>query len=402
MAFLYNRVGSKVFRANTVSTFSMMRNAFSFNARAFSTGSFKAEDLVIEKTKNPKPRPAEDHKYVFGQLTTDHMLEIDWSESTGWQKPIISPYHCFQMDPANSTLHYALECFEGLKAYPSHDKKKMHLFRPIENMKRMQTSFKALAFPEFDPEELQKCIEKLVDIDRDWMPWREKHSLYIRPTGISFENTLGVRPASKVKLFCIISPVGPYYPRGFQPVSVDCYTGYVRAWYKGSGDKKIGSNYGPTIQPAKTVAALGYDQILWLVDDYVSEVGVMNAFVFWINEDGEKELITCPLDGTILPGVTRKSILELTRHWDEFKVTEKKFKIQDLIKAAKEDRVLEMFGCGTAAIVSPIKNVGYNGHDYPIPIDAELNSGKLTNRLATELVDIQSGKKQFRDWVVEV
>lgn len=182
---------------------------------------------------------------------TDHMLEIDWDQNSGWGKPLISPYHNFQMDPANSTLHYALECFEGLKAYPSHDKKDIFMFRPIENMKRMQTSFDALAFPEFDPVELEKCVRKLVEVDKDWIPWREKHSLYIRPTGISNENTLGVRPAGNVKLFCIISPVGPYYPRGFQPVSVDCYTGYVRAWYKGSGDKKIGSNYGPTIKPAK-------------------------------------------------------------------------------------------------------------------------------------------------------
>lgn len=352
-------------------------------------------------TKNPKQKPADDHTYIFGKLTTDHMLEIDWDQETGWGKPIISPYRAFQMDPANSTLHYALECFEGLKAYPTHEKK-LNLFRPIENAKRMQNSFKALAFPEFDAGELVKCVEKLVDIDRDWTPWRDKHSLYIRPTGISFENTLGVKPASKVKLFTILSPVGPYYPKGFQPVSVDCYTGYVRAWYKGSGDKKLGSNYGPTIRPAKAVAAQGYDQILWLIDDYISEVGVMNLFIFWINEKGEKELTTCPLDGTILPGITRKSILELTKEWDEFKVTEERLKIQDLVKAVKEDRVIEMFGCGTAAIVAPIKNVGYNGQDYPIPIQEDLNSGKLAHRLANELADIYTGKKTFRDWVVTV
>jgi branched-chain amino acid aminotransferase len=149
------------------------------------------------------------------------MLEIDWNVNSGWGKPIISPYRKFEIDPANSTLHYALECFEGMKAYPSQDKKNINLFRPIENMKRMQTSFEALAFPEFDSEELKKCITKLVEIEQDWMPWREKHSLYIRPTGISMENTLGVRPANDVKLFTIISPVGPYYPKGFQPVSVD-------------------------------------------------------------------------------------------------------------------------------------------------------------------------------------
>lgn len=269
-------------------------------------------------------------------------------------------------------------------------------------MKRMRNSFEALAFPDFDPEELDKCVQKLVEIEKDWMPWRDKHSLYIRPTGISMEDSLGVRPAGKVKLYCIISPVGPYFPKGFQPVSVDCYTGYVRAWYKGSGDKKLGSNYGPTIRPAKTVASHGYDQILWLIEDYVSEVGVMNLFVKWINEKGEKELITCPLNGTILPGVTRKSILELTRHWDEFKVTEEKFKIQDIIKAVQDQRIIEMFGCGTAAIVCPINKIGYNGHDYAIPINEKLNSGELTYRLANELLDIFSGKKQFKDWVTNI
>jgi branched-chain amino acid aminotransferase len=176
----------------------------------------------------------------------------------------------------------------------------------------------------------------------------------------------------------------------------------VRAWYKGTGDKKLGSNYGPTIKPARTVAGKGYDQILWLIEDYVSEVGVMNFFVFWHNKKGEKELITCPLDGTILPGITRKSILELTRHWDEFKVTEERFKIQDLIEAIKEDRVIEAFGCGTAAIVSPVKNVGYNGQDYPIPINEESGSGLLASRLVNELQDLYSAKKTFRDWVVEV
>ena len=177
--------------------------------------------MIIKKTTTPKEKPGKDHQYEFGKLMTDHMLEIDWDVSTGWGKPIISPYHKFEMDPANSTLHYALECFEGMKAYPSHDHKKIHLFRPIENMKRMNVSFDALGFPSFDNEELMKCVKALVDVDRDWIPWRDRHSLYIRPTGISFENTLGVKPASQVKLFTILSPVGPYYPKGFKPVSVD-------------------------------------------------------------------------------------------------------------------------------------------------------------------------------------
>ena len=352
-------------------------------------------------TKTPKAKPAEDHVYTFGSLTTDHMLEIDWDNENGWGNPYITPYHSFQMDPANSTLHYALECFEGMKANPSIHNKKIHLFRPIENMKRMNKSFEALAFPAFDNEEHLKCIKALVNVDREWMPWKDKHSLYIRPTGISFENTLGVRAASKVKLFTILSPVGPYFPSGFKPVSIYCYTDYVRAWYKGSGDKKLGSNYGPTIKPAKVVADKGYDQILWLIDDYVTEVGVMNFFVYWYNKKGEKELVTCPLDGTVLPGVTRSSVMELGRYWNEFKVTEERFKIQDVIEAIKEDRVIEAFGCGTAAVVSPVLNIGFNGQDYPIPIDKDLQCGHLASRIATTLIDVYGGK-EFKDWAVEV
>jgi len=344
MAFFLHNAKSRVFNTKSLSIFKKLSMAQVVAIRTFASSSFKVHDLKIEKTKNPKPKPAADHKYEFGKLTTDHMLEIDWTKDHGWGRPLIDAYHYFQMDPANSTLHYALECFEGLKAYPNLDDKSIYLFRPIENMRRMRNSFSALAFPDFDENEFLQCIKKLVQLDRDWMPFKEKHSLYIRPTGISFENTLGVKPASAVKLYCILSPVGPYYPKGFKPVSVDCYTGYVRAWHKGSGDKKLGSNYGPTIKPAQIVAKSGYDQILWLINDYVSEVGVMNVFIYWINDKGEKELITCPLDGTILPGVTRKSVLELTRHWDEFKVTEEKVKIQDLIKAIKDDRVFEMFG----------------------------------------------------------
>lgn len=196
------------------------------------------------------------------------------------------------------------------------------------NARRLQTSFEKLAFPSFDENEFFKCVQKHVEIEKDWMPKKDnQHSIYIRPTGISMTNSLGVKSPTDVRLFSIMSPVGPYFPAGFQPVSVYCALDAVRAWPNGNGDKKIGANYGPTIHPANEVIKKGYDQILWLVNDTVSEVGVMNFFVHWINEDGEKELITCPLDGTILPGVTRSSVLELTKSWGEFKVTERAFKI---------------------------------------------------------------------------
>jgi branched-chain amino acid aminotransferase len=369
-------------------------------ARAFS---FKASDLVIEKTTSPLPKPGPEHNYVFGDLSTDHMLICDYDSKDGWLAPKIQPFAPFQINPFNSTLHYALECFEGMKGYPNVDGKTVNLFRPMDNMRRLQNSFKYLAFPEFDADEYLKCIETLVDLDRDWMPKKDlKHSLYLRPTGISMENTLGVKAPNKVRLFTVISPVGPYYPAGFKPVSVYCEPHAVRAWHGGNGDKKLGSNYGPTIYPANQVIKKGYDQILWLVEDTVSEVGVMNFFVHWTNQEGKEELVTCPLDGTILPGVTRASVLDLTRDWGEFDVSEKHFTIQELAKALEEGRVKEAFGCGTAAVISPVKKLAYNGKDYEVPINSEAGAGPLASRLAETIVGIQNGKQKFRDWVVEI
>lgn len=183
-------------------------------------------------------------------------------------------------------------------------------------MKRFNHSFHNLAFPNFDENELLKCVEELVRIDKEWLPKREMHSLYIRPTGIAMENSLGVKNPSAVKLFVILSPVGPYYPHGFKPVSIHCSQDVARACPFGSGDKKMGANYGPTILPALKAQHLGYEQILWLVNNHISEVGVMNFFLVWLNKQGKKQLVTCPLDGTILPGVTRDSILKISKKWN--------------------------------------------------------------------------------------
>lgn len=262
------------------------------------------------------------------------MLEIDWTLENGWAAPQISKFHNFEMNPANSTLHYAIQCFEGMKAYPNDNGKDIQLFRPMMNMNRMRKSHEALALPDFDPEQFLECIKAVVSMDKDWMPFRDNHSIYIRPTGISWEATLGVKKPAAAKLFVIMSPVGPYYPRGFVPVKMLCDTDHIRAWHKGVGDKKLGSNYGPTIFPQTKAEKKGYDQILWLVDDIVSEVGAMNLLVLWVNEDGKRELITCPLDGTILPGVTRDSILTLARETeDDLEVTERHFSIHEVIKA---------------------------------------------------------------------
>ena len=235
--------------------------------------------------------------------------------------------------------------FEGMKAYVDKDGG-VRLFRPDKNMERMNTSCSRLFLPEFDGEALTECIKELIRVDRDWIPEGDGFSLYIRPTAVSTHPYLGVCAAESSKIFVILSPVGPYYPEGFAPVKLFADNSNVRAWPGGIGYTKSGGNYAPSIGPQTDAAAKGYSQVLWLFgdDDQVTEVGTMNMFTLWINEDGEKELITAPLDdGTILPGVTRDSILELTRGWGEFKVTERNFNMAELTKALDEGRVIESF-----------------------------------------------------------
>jgi len=266
-------------------------------------------------------------------------------------------------------------------------------------------------FPTFDIQEFLQLTHELIKVDRDWIPKKEGYSLYIRPTIISTHPFIGVSASTEVKLYCILSPVGPYYPEGFKPVSLLATSEHVRAWPGGVGNKKLGSNYGPTIRPQQIAAQKGYSQIMWLFPDnktgqhFVSEVGTMNQFFFWRNKQNEEELITAPLDGTILPGVTRDSILTLVRDWNRFKVTERPFTMNEVIEAITENRMIESFGAGTAAIVSPVNRIGFEGKDYEIPLD-ENNKNATAGPLATELfntiLDIQYGRKEYKNWSVIV
>ncbi|XP_022083544.1 branched-chain-amino-acid aminotransferase, cytosolic-like isoform X2 [Acanthaster planci] len=304
--------------------------------------SFKASDLQIERSTNLKPKP-DSENLIFGKEFTDHMLVIDWSKDAGWQAPKIVPFGNLSLHPASSSLHYALELFEGMKAYRGVDNK-IRLFRPRENMQRMVNSAERCALPVFDKEELLKCMSKLISLDREWVPHSTTSTLYIRPTMIATEPSLGVSPPGHAKLFVIIGPVGPYFATGaFNPVRLYADTKNVRAWKGGVGYAKLGCNYGPTVMPqVEAVTQKHCQQILWLYGEehYVTEVGTMNIMMYWQNEQGEKELITPELDGTILPGVTRKSLLELTRKWGEFKVTERTFTMKEVMRAVQEKRAV--------------------------------------------------------------
>jgi len=309
------------------------------------------------------------------------------------------------LDPSSTVFHYGAECFEGMKAYKDLNGK-IRLFRPEMNMDRFLRSCERLLLPGFDKAELLKCIKEFVKTEGRWIPSERGYSLYIRPTAIATQESLGVGASSRSKIFVIASPVGPYYKTGFSAVSLFASKDYVRAWPGGTGDAKIGGNYAPGVLPQIEVAKLGYQQILWLFgpEHNVTEVGTMNFFMLWKNENGEKELVTPPLDGTILPGVTRDSILALVKEWGEFKVSEKPVNMSEIVKASDENRIIEMFGAGTAAIVSPIKKIHFDGKDILIPLDPsdpDSQAGPLTLKLANYIMGVQYGEID-RKWSVEI
>eukprot|EP00474_Spongospora_subterranea_P005765 CRZ06223.1 hypothetical protein [Spongospora subterranea] len=361
--------------------------------------------IKVTRTTTPKVKLPND-KLVFGKTFTDHLLFMDWNKATGWASPEITPYAPFCLDPAATVFHYALECFEGMKAYIDGDNR-IRLFRPDMNVQRLRSSAQRLEMAVPDEQVIMDSIKELVKVDRDWIPNGFGYSLYIRPTIISTFPFLGVAPSEQVRFYIIMCPVGPYYATGFKAVSLYADHENVRAWPGGAGAFKIGSNYAPAIKAQKNAASKGFSQVLWLFgeDLQVTEVGTMNQFFFWKLPSGEKELITAPLDdGTILPGVTRDSILSLCRKWGEFTVTERRFSLNEVLTAIKENRLLEAFGSGTAAIVSPIKNIHFKGTDYPVPLDSknpEGQAGALTQRISNTILDIQYGKVQH-PWSVIV
>ncbi|KAI9499084.1 aminotransferase [Zychaea mexicana] len=371
-----------------------------------STAAAGLQASLLRVTKNESPKALVANKdLVFGRTFSDHMITAEWTEGKGWDAPAIRPYDKISLDPSAVVFHYASECFEGMKAYK--DKQgKIRLFRPEMNMARMNRSTARIALPQFEGEELLKVIGEYLKVDDRWIPEGRGYSLYLRPTMIGTQESLGVAASNRALLFVIGSPVGPYYPTGFSAVKLKATTEYVRAWPRGTGDSKIGGNYAPGLLPQLLAAKKGYQQNLWLFGDdhQLTEVGAMNLFVLWKNEQNELELATPPLDGSILPGVTRDSILSLAREWNEFKVTERKMTMPELRDAVKDGRVVEMFGAGTACIVTPVKAVEYMGEDLNIPLDpndSTSQAGPITKRINEAIMDIQYGEVEH-PWSVVV
>ncbi|KAJ7102175.1 branched-chain amino acid aminotransferase II [Mycena belliarum] len=366
-----------------------------------STPDIQPSRLEIVRNATPAtPPPAK--ALVFGHTFTDHMLTIPWDAVSGWGTPLIKPYGPLQLEPSATVLHYAQTLFEGMKAYRD-EAGNVTLFRPDMNMKRMNNSARRLALPTFDGDALLELIKQLIRLDKHWIPQEPGHSLYVRPTLIGTQKAIGVGPPNEALLFVILSPVGPYYPSGFKPVALYGTTEFVRAAPGGTGAYKLGINYAPGVLPQTSAVALGYSQNLWLhgEDHHLTEVGTMNMFVVFTAEDGSTELVTPPLDGMILPGVTRDSVLTLAREHasgkkrlaglaDKLTVSERGVTMREVKAAAAAGRLVEMFGAGTAVVISPVDRIGYMGEDVHIPTGKD-GMGPVSRPIWTELVGRQWG-----------
>ena len=330
------------------------------------------------------------------------MISIEWNKTDGWLAPHITPYQNLSLDPATCVFHYAFECFEGMKAYK--DKSgNIRLFRPDKNMERLNKSAARIALPTFTGTALINLIAELVKMDQRFIPDKRGFSLYLRPTLIGTQKTLGVGPPGSALLFVIASPVGPYYPTGFKAISLEATDYAVRAWPGGVGDKKLGANYAPCIVPQREAMSRGFQQNLWLFgpEEYVTEVGTMNMFAAIRNkETGQKELVTAPLDGTILEGVTRDSVLQLAREKlapEGWMISERKYTMHELAEASQEGRLIEAFGAGTAAIVSPIRSISWKGQLVDCGLKETEESGEIALRMKDWMEARQYGDEEH-EW----
>ena len=340
-------------------------------------------EIPITKNQNPKTKP-DSSNLSFGTEFTDHMFIMDYDEGQGWHDARIVPYEPISLDPAAAVLHYAQEMFEGLKTYKTPDGS-IQLFRPNMNAARTNSTNERFCIPEIDEEFYVNAIKALVEVDKDWIPEAEGTSLYIRPFIIATEPFLGVRPSKEYKFMIILSPVGPYYAGGIAPTKIFVEDEYVRAVKGGTGAAKVGGNYAASLKSQVKAHDLGYTQVLWLDGQdrkYVEEIGTSNAF-FVIGG----EVFTASLEGTILPGITRDSVIKLLNAWN-IPVREEMFTIQDVYEAYERGDLTEVFASGTAAVISPVGELRWIDKDMIINNN---EIGPLSQRLYDSLTGIQNG-----------
>jgi branched-chain amino acid aminotransferase len=342
--------------------------------------------IKLNPAKKLKKRPTDESKLTFGNIFTDHMFLMDYEVGKGWFDPRIVPYKPLRIDPAAMVLHYGQEVFEGLKAYRGKDNG-IYLFRARDNFVRLNRSAVRVCMPEVDIDFAMEAMKKLVLLDKKWVPRSEGTSLYIRPNMIAVEAHLGVRPARSYLFYIIVGPVGAYYKEGLNPVKIYVEDKYVRAAQGGLGEAKTLANYAASLLAAEEAKEKGFTQVLWLdavQRKYVEEVGTMNMF-FMIDD----EVITAPLRGTILPGITRDCVIHIVKHWG-MKMSERSLSFDEMISAAESGRLKEAFGTGTAAVISPVGQITYKGADYVV---ADGKMGELSQKLYDEIVAIQYAEK---------
>lgn len=340
-------------------------------------------NFPVTKNTNPKQKPDPD-TLAFGTVFTDHMFLMEYDEGQGWHDGRIVPYGPIELDPAAAVLHYAQEMFEGLKTYVTGDGK-VQLFRPDMNAKRTNKTNDRFCIPQIDEELYVEAIKALVSVDADWIPSKPGTSLYIRPYIYATEPFLGVRASKKYNFGIILSPVGPYYKGGLAPTKIYVEDEYVRSAPGGTGEAKVGGNYASGLKSQEKAFAKGFSQVLWLDGverKYVEEIGTSNAF-FVI--DGE--VVTAPLTGTILAGITRDSVIQLLKDWG-IKVREERTTIDDIFKAAQEGKLEEVFASGTAAVISPVGEMTWKDKNIVIN-DNQI--GTLSQRLYDAITGIQGG-----------
>ena len=352
-------------------------------------------DIRFEKTKNPGVMPPE-NQLGFGKVFSDHMFIMDYDEQNGWHDKRIVPFGNLSLHPASTVLHYGAEVFEGLKAYRT-ESGSIRLFRPMENIKRLNSSAERLCLPLVDENEMLEILKTFVKIEAEWVPHSFGTSLYLRPFMFGNDETLGVHTIKRATLVIIASPSGSYYKEGINPVNIMIESEDVRAVKGGTGYAKCGGNYGASTRAGARAEKKGYSQVLWLDGverRYVEEVGAMNV-MFKI--DGE--IVTPALTGSILPGITRKSCIEVLKTLG-YKVSERLISVDELIKALSEGRLEEAWGTGTAAVVSPIGKLMYNDVEYEIN---ERKIGSVTKKLYDILTDIQWGRAEDSfGWICEI
>ena len=353
-------------------------------------------NITIKKASKLKEKYQDASKLVFGEIYTDYMFTMRYLPEKGWHDAQVKPYEQICLDPASLVFHYGQEIFEGMKAYMSPDGQPL-LFRPEENFKRMSSSAERLKMPKLDEQLALDGLCELLKLEKDWIPTAEGTSLYIRPTMIAVDPYLGLKPSSEYLFFIIMCPVGAYYASGFNPVKIYVEEHYVRAVRGGTGNIKAGGNYAASMLASYLAKEKGYSQILWLdaiEHKYVEEVGSMNIFFRF-----QDEVVTPELSGSILPGITRKSIIQMLKD-DGYTVSERHISIQEVFDRFKSGELLEVFGTGTAAVVSPVGIL--NWHDETIEINNN-ETGELTLKLFKHLTGIQTGSLEDKySWSYKV